>query len=92
MPMGWQISQDALKSGVSSVQREVDAIGLALKADEDEDDRVVMPDYTLSKEAHRKHQITTLYQTMKKNETKLMTKEAQNAKTKRETERKYGWR
>lgn len=69
----------------------MDAIGLALTADPDECDKVELPEYTLSKEAHKKHQITTLYQTMKKNETKLLTREAQSAKTKRQTERKYGW-
>jgi len=70
---------------------ESDAIGLALAVDPDEDDKVVLPEYTLSKEAHQKHQITTLFANMKKNETKLLTKEAASAKTKKETQKKYGW-
>eukprot|EP00210_Caulerpa_lentillifera_P008618 g8222.t1 len=92
-----EISQDNLKQGPGGVQREADSLALALGVEEGNEVNVGKdsdgePLYQLNKEAYKKHQIGTLYHTMKKNEVKLLRKDAQNAKMKRETERKYGWR
>jgi len=86
-----------LKQGPGGVYREADSLALALEGEEgvepnDGKDSDGQPLFQLNKEAYKKHQIGTLYHTMKKNEMKLLRKDAQNAKMKRETERKYGWR
>ncbi|GMH40502.1 hypothetical protein BSKO_08406 [Bryopsis sp. KO-2023] len=87
-----EIRQSDLKYVDPTVRESASSVGAAFGSDYASQLRGQAAPFKGSKIAKRKHQIGTLYHTVKMNELEAMASKAQGVKSKHETEAKYGWR